>query len=241
MIGPLATPKAPHGRRNRPGLLRKLAMSEPPRRRALLLGRTAHSATILPVANTIPRGAIVWKSARRLLLPVAAALLLAGCEKVEQGEQTLPTPWITNDEVQGFPPGLPEPPILAPPPLTVTERDTIKVASFNIQVFGTSKLGKPEVMDILAKVMRRFDVVAIQEVRSKDTTLLPKFVQMINAGKLRVDGHVSKTAEPRHDACPVILTAFLCEKGRHFMEKTEVGGKLDALHEIVRPVDGTPS
>jgi hypothetical protein len=44
--------------------------------------------------------------------------------------------------------------------------DTIKVASFNIQVFGTSKLKKPQVMDVLVKVIRRFDVVAIQEVRS---------------------------------------------------------------------------
>jgi hypothetical protein len=107
----------------------------------------------------------VWKSARRLLLPVAAALLLAGCDKVEQGGQTLPSPWHIDD-VQYFPPSPAEPPIPAPPPLTATEGDTIKVASFNIQVFGTSKLGKPEVMDVLAKVVRRFDVVAIQEVRS---------------------------------------------------------------------------
>ncbi|MCS7046936.1 MAG: endonuclease/exonuclease/phosphatase family protein, partial [Gemmataceae bacterium] len=60
--------------------------------------------------------------------------------------------------------------------------DTIKIASFNIQVFGTSKLKKPEVMDVLCQVVRRFDVVAIQEVRSTDDTVLPKFVQMINAG-----------------------------------------------------------
>lgn len=59
--------------------------------------------------------------------------------------------------------------------------DTIRVASFNIQVFGTSKMGKPEVMDTLAQVVRRFDVVAIQEVRSKDQTILPRFVEMINA------------------------------------------------------------
>ncbi len=59
--------------------------------------------------------------------------------------------------------------------------ETITVASFNIQVFGVSKLGKPDVMDVLARVVRKFDVVAIQEIRSKDTTVLPKFVDLINA------------------------------------------------------------
>jgi deoxyribonuclease-1-like protein len=67
------------------------------------------------------------------------------------------------------------------PPNVAATADTIKIASFNIQVFGTSKLKKTEVMDTLAKVIRRFDVVAIQEVRSTDDSVLPKFVGMINA------------------------------------------------------------
>lgn len=59
--------------------------------------------------------------------------------------------------------------------------DTIRIATFNIQVFGRSKMSKPQVMDILAKTIRRFDVVAIQEIRSSDQTIIPKFVDMINA------------------------------------------------------------
>lgn len=59
--------------------------------------------------------------------------------------------------------------------------ETVTIASFNIQVFGTSKLNKPQVMDVLAKVVRRFDVVAIQEVRAKDDQIVPRFVQLINA------------------------------------------------------------
>lgn len=63
------------------------------------------------------------------------------------------------------------------------ERDgnTIHVASFNIQVFGTSKASKPHIMEILAEIVRRFDVVAVQEVRAKDQNLLPNFVQLVNA------------------------------------------------------------
>jgi len=65
--------------------------------------------------------------------------------------------------------------------------DTIKICSFNVQVFGTSKLKKPQAMDVLTKVVRRFDVVAIQEVRSTDDTVVPKFVEMINADGSRYD------------------------------------------------------
>ncbi len=63
----------------------------------------------------------------------------------------------------------------------------IRIASFNIQVFGTSKIGKPEVMRVLTDVVRRFDVVAIQEVRSVDDSILPTFVSMINADGARYD------------------------------------------------------
>lgn len=65
--------------------------------------------------------------------------------------------------------------------------DTIKICSFNIQVFGTSKLKKPQAMDVLSRIVRRFDVVAIQEVRSTDDTVVPQFLQMINADGSRYD------------------------------------------------------
>lgn len=59
--------------------------------------------------------------------------------------------------------------------------ESIRVATFNIQVFGVSKLGKPQVMKILAETVRQFDVVAIQEIRSKDPSVLPRFIELINA------------------------------------------------------------
>lgn len=65
--------------------------------------------------------------------------------------------------------------------------DTIKICSFNVQVFGTSKLKKPQAMDVLTKVVRRFDVVAIQEVRSTDDTVVPKFLEMVNADGSKYD------------------------------------------------------
>ena len=50
--------------------------------------------------------------------------------------------------------------------------DTLTIASFNIQVFGKTKSSKPEVMTILAKTIKQFDVVAIQEIRDKSGTAI---------------------------------------------------------------------
>ena len=65
--------------------------------------------------------------------------------------------------------------------------ESIRIATFNIQVFGQSKLSKPRVMQVLADVVRQFDIVAIQEVRSKEQTVLPRFVEQINADGSRYD------------------------------------------------------
>jgi deoxyribonuclease-1-like protein len=64
---------------------------------------------------------------------------------------------------------------------------TIKIASFNIQVFGRSKIAQPSVMRVLCEVARRFDVLAIQEVRAKDDGILPRFVQQINSAGRQYD------------------------------------------------------
>ena len=58
---------------------------------------------------------------------------------------------------------------------------TIKIASFNIQIFGKSKREKEDVMDVLEKIVRNFDIVAVQEFRDKSETTLPYFVDRINS------------------------------------------------------------
>ncbi len=60
-------------------------------------------------------------------------------------------------------------------------RDKLLIATFNIQVFGSSKMAKTDVVQILAQVVRQFDVVAIQEVRAKDDNILPRFIEAINS------------------------------------------------------------
>jgi hypothetical protein len=57
---------------------------------------------------------------------------------------------------------------------------------------------------------------------------------LIDAGKLRVEGSVPKTAGRNNNSCPITLIVFVCDKGRNLLNKTDVTGKLEALHEVVR-------
>ena len=58
---------------------------------------------------------------------------------------------------------------------------TILIGSFNIQVFGRSKLSSPDVSGILIDIAGRFDVLAIQELRSTEQDIIPWFVQHLNS------------------------------------------------------------
>jgi deoxyribonuclease-1-like protein len=62
--------------------------------------------------------------------------------------------------------------------------ETIRIASFNIQVFGESKLGDPDAMQAIVTILRTFDLIAIQEVRSVSQDILPQLMARLNA-----DGH----------------------------------------------------
>ena len=91
-------------------------------------------------------------------------------------------------QVAAAPPAVPPPQPPAPvaaaapaPPPSGKPTDAVLIASFNIQVFGEAKLAKPQVVDALTRVVRRFDVVAVQEVRAKSDSVVPTFVAAINA------------------------------------------------------------
>ncbi len=72
------------------------------------------------------------------------------------------------------------------------ETDTLRIGAFNIQVFGTSKASKPEVMDNIADIIRTYDIVAIQEIRDKSQTALPALVDEVNGDGSAFDYVVSE-------------------------------------------------
>ncbi|XP_071103869.1 deoxyribonuclease-1-like [Haliotis cracherodii] len=63
-------------------------------------------------------------------------------------------------------------PALAAPPL--------RVAAFNIQVFGRKKMKNKNVTSIISKVVHRYDLVLLQEIRDKGKTALDNLLTMLN-------------------------------------------------------------
>ena len=68
-----------------------------------------------------------------------------------------------------------------------TDGDTIRIGSFNIQTLGRSKMSKANVVEKLAQTMRHFDIVAIQEIRSRHQDIIPRLVEYVNAKGGRYD------------------------------------------------------
>lgn len=60
------------------------------------------------------------------------------------------------------------------------ESQTARIAAFNIQIFGETKSQKEDVMTVLTKVIREFDIVLIQEIRDASGQTIPYFVEKIN-------------------------------------------------------------
>lgn len=75
---------------------------------------------------------------------------------------------------------------------TAINGKTLGIGAFNIQVFGTTKASKPEVMEVLGKIIRTYDIVAIQEIRDKSQTALPALVDTVNSGSSQYDYVVSE-------------------------------------------------
>lgn len=62
----------------------------------------------------------------------------------------------------------------------VPPSDTIRIASFHITAFDANKSSNPKIIDLLARVIRNFDVVAVQGIQSRDQTFVPHFLSLIN-------------------------------------------------------------
>jgi len=63
---------------------------------------------------------------------------------------------------------------------SVEERTTARIAAFNIQVFGRTKRQKEDVMAVLTKIVREFDIVLVQEIRDSSEQTASYFLQRIN-------------------------------------------------------------
>ncbi|MDC0935863.1 endonuclease/exonuclease/phosphatase family protein [Pirellulales bacterium] len=63
----------------------------------------------------------------------------------------------------------------------------LRIASYNIEVFGKAKATKRAVMYTLAEIVRQFHIVAIQEIRTQDDYHIPNFVKLVNSTGRKYD------------------------------------------------------
>ncbi len=63
----------------------------------------------------------------------------------------------------------------------------IRVASFNVESLGPAKLDKPHVMMLLVSILRQYDIVALQQIRSSRDDILPMLVERLNQSGRRYD------------------------------------------------------
>jgi endonuclease/exonuclease/phosphatase family metal-dependent hydrolase len=58
--------------------------------------------------------------------------------------------------------------------------EAAKIATFNIQVFGDTKMGKEEVVTELVEIFHRYDMVAVQEIKDIDQEVPYQFLGALN-------------------------------------------------------------
>jgi len=61
----------------------------------------------------------------------------------------------------------------------VARADPLLVGAFNIQIFGRAKMAKPEVVDILVKIIQRYDILMIQEIRDSTQTAFAQLMDKV--------------------------------------------------------------
>jgi deoxyribonuclease-1-like protein len=73
----------------------------------------------------------------------------------------------------------------------------LKVGSWALDGFGPTKLANRDVRAYVAKIGRRFDVLAIQQVSSIERDLVPRLVDELNLGENRFDYLIGDPTGPR--------------------------------------------
>jgi endonuclease/exonuclease/phosphatase family metal-dependent hydrolase len=59
--------------------------------------------------------------------------------------------------------------------------NALTVGAFNIQVFGVSKMGEPQVVEVLKKTLIHYDIVLIQEIRDSSNTAIHQLLAEVNS------------------------------------------------------------
>ncbi|KAM9325306.1 deoxyribonuclease-1-like [Gastrophryne carolinensis] len=75
----------------------------------------------------------------------------------------------------------------------------LKIGSFNIERFSISKVDNPTVLNLLIQILRRYELISVQEVMNKDDTAIIRLVQELNAAtglhyNLLISDHLGRSS-----------------------------------------------
>jgi len=73
----------------------------------------------------------------------------------------------------------------------------IRIATFNAQALNPTKIRKPQVIDLLARIGRQFDVLALQEIESETDDVLPRLVNLMNKTGEQYDYAIGPRVGPK--------------------------------------------
>jgi len=73
-------------------------------------------------------------------------------------------------------------------PVSLPDDSILRIGAFNIEIFGNTKVGRPNTLTVLAKIASNFDVMAVEEVGSNNssssdetcTGIMDQYVEKIN-------------------------------------------------------------
>jgi hypothetical protein len=115
-------------------------------------------------------------------------------------------PTLTSTSVAGDAGGSDNPfRFLRPAPTRVEPEQTVlpprsfpslKIASWALDGFGPTKLANPLARQNVARVIRQFDIVAVQQIASIERDLVPRLVDAINQGDGRYDYVLGESTGP---------------------------------------------
>lgn len=72
-------------------------------------------------------------------------------------------------------------------PASPNQLPTIRISSFSLEAFGESKLKKAAVVETIARMIRQFDVIALQHIQSKQQNIVPELLDKVNQSDRRYD------------------------------------------------------
>lgn len=112
---------------------------------------------------------------------------------------------------------------------------TIRVASFDLQNYEERKSESLAVQEILVRILRNFDVIAIQGITSRQRDTLPKLIDRLNQDKHVYDYMIGPRVGPVHQSMHLafIFNTARIETDRYQLYTVEDPGELIEYEPLV--------